>query len=218
LRTAAKLNLDQTDEKYTIAETTDPAINQINLTGLYNRRDAFLVAKAVSQITGATEKQLLDIMNRFPGVSRRFEKIIDNLYSDYAHTPEKIVGCMSVAREMAAKNNQKIIAVYEPLTNRRMHYLATAHRDAFAGASKLYWVPSFLAREDPALPVLTPAELIKNLSPDMQSKAEPAQLDSTLKAKLEQHLLAGDLVVAMGGGVTLDEWIRKEFTNGTAAS
>lgn len=207
-----RLGLDAQNEKYSLANTDDLKINQLKLPGLYNRRDAYLVVKAVSQITGQTEEDMIEILNRFPGLARRFEKIAANLYSDYAHTPEKIVGCMSVAREAAAQKNQKIVVIYEPLTNRRMHYLAKTHRDVFDGASAIYWVPSFLAREDPALPILTPQELIKNLSPAAQAVAQAATLDEELKAKIKSHLEKGDLVVGMAGGATLDDWLRKNFT------
>lgn len=209
-----KLTISDEDEKYTIAETNDSAIGNIKLAGLYNRRDAWLVAKSVSQITGATIEESAKIMDDFPGVSRRFERIISNLYSDDAHTPEKIIGAMSVAKETAASNkNQKIIIVYEPLTNRRMHHLAQQHKSVFEGASKIYWVPSYLAREDPNLPILKPDQLIKNLAPDLQEIAEPAQLDQNLKLVIQNHLKDGSLVVAMsgGGGGSLDEWLRKEF-------
>jgi UDP-N-acetylmuramate--alanine ligase len=207
-----KLGLDSNNDKFTIADENEELLNKLTLIGQYNRADAWLVVKSISQITGETLERLVEVMNRFPGLSRRFEKITNNLYSDYAHTPEKIVGCMSVARELAGPKHQKIVVIYEPLTNRRMHYLAQAHRDVFEGASKIYWVPSYLAREDPNLPVLTPAELIKNLSTDMQAVAHPAELNDELKNKIKEHLEAGDLVVAMSGGATLDEWVRKNFT------
>jgi len=211
-----KLGLDENNDKYAIVEYSDPNINNLHLAGLYNRRDALLVAKAVSQITGETLERVLELLNQFPGLSRRFETIAENLYSDYAHTPEKIIGGMSVAREVATPKNKKIVVIYEPLTNRRMHYLAREHRDVFDGASAIYWVPSFLAREDPNLPILTPAELIKNLSPELQQIAHPAELNDALKVAIQKHLADGDLVVGMAGGATLDEWLRRNFTNPTS--
>lgn len=210
----SKLKLAADDNKLSIENYDEPAIDDIKLTGLFNRRDAYLVIKAIAYLTKEPEEKLIGIMNRFPGLSRRFEKIADNLYSDYAHTPEKIQGCMSVAGEIAAETGQKIVVIYEPLTNRRMHYTASQHRDVFEGAAAIYWVPSFLSREDPAQPVLTPSELIKKLSPDLQEIAEPMELDDKLASAIRQHLKDGDLVVAMsgGGGGSLDEWLRKEFS------
>ena len=122
---------------------------------------------------------------------------------------------MSVAKETSAENgNQKIVVVYEPLTNRRMHYLAKEHRSVFEGVTKLYWVPSYLAREDPTQEILKPDELIKNLEPSIQELALPAELDGHLKSVVQEHLNNGDLVVAMsgGGGGSLDEWLRREFS------
>jgi UDP-N-acetylmuramate-alanine ligase len=128
---------------------------------------------------------------------------------------------MSVARETAAQNgDQKIVVVYEPLTNRRMHHLAREHKSVFQGAAAIYWTPSYLAREDPNLPILKPEQLIDNLAPELQRIAKPAELDDSLKSAIQQHLKAGDLVVAMsgGGGGSLDEWLRNEFSNAPATN
>jgi UDP-N-acetylmuramate-alanine ligase len=146
-------------------------------------------------------------MERFPGLSRRFEKIIDNLYSDYAHTVPKIKGCLQMAQELS----KNVVVVYEPLTNRRQHYIRDAYKDLFDGVKHLYWVPSYLAREDPHQEVLSPAELIKSMNDS--KAAEPAELNQTLKTSLQKHIDAGDLVVCLsgGGGGSLDEWLRKNF-------
>jgi UDP-N-acetylmuramate--alanine ligase len=210
---ATRLGLDLDDDKFTIENKKNSAIGNFQLPGTVNREDAWLVTKAVSQITEAKQTELESVMNSFPGVSRRFERIVPNLYSDEAHTPEKIAGAMGVALETAARNNQKVVIVYEPLTNRRMHYLGAAHKSVFTGASAVYWLPSFLAREDPDLPILKPEELIKHLDPQLQLIASPAQKNEELKTTIQSHLDRGDMVVAMagGGGASLDEWLRKEF-------
>jgi len=206
---------NQQSDQLIVCSGDDPHIEQIKLTGLYNRRDAWLAIKALSELNEHRPGDLITLMNQFPGLSRRFEKITDNLYSDYAHTPEKITGSMDIAREKAQKTNQKIVVIYEPLTNRRMHYTATAHRDLFEGASAIYWVPSYLAREDPRMPLLTPKELIERLNPTLRKIAQSMKLDSLLQDTIEDHLSKGDLVVAMtgGGAGSLDEWLRKEFAD-----
>ena len=126
-------------------------------------------------------------------------------------TPEKIRGAMSVASEMAGANGQKLIVVYEPLTNRRQHYIIDEYKDVFSGADKLYWIPSYLAREDPDQRVIPPAELISHL--DDPSIAVPMERGAELKRVIQRHLDAGDMVVAMagGGGDSLDDWVRAEF-------
>jgi UDP-N-acetylmuramate-alanine ligase len=139
------------------------------------------------------------------------ELLVPNLYTNYAHTPEKIRGGMSTALEIAKQNSQDLVVLYEPLTNRRQHFIKDEYKDVFAGAKKLYWVPTYLAREDPDLPLLTPAELITCISDP--SIASPAELNDELLQHIRNHLQNGDLVVAMGaaGGRSMDEWLRNRF-------
>lgn len=194
-----------------ILNSAELKLNTLSIAGKYTRLDAWLVVSAVQKITGKSMDELIAIMNRFPGLQRRMEEITPNLYSDYAHTPEKIRGGMSVAREIAAKNNQDLIIVYEPLTNRRQHYMIDDYKDCFTGAKKVYWIPSYLAREDPNQRIIPPAEIISHLSDP--TIAEPLERDAQLKTTIQKHLDAGDMVVGMagGGGDSLDEWLRKEF-------
>ena len=201
----------QPNDHYAIMDSADPAIDKLQLLGRYNRMDAWLAVKAVRQLSQAPLEEIIGHINRFPGLQRRMEQIIPNLYSDYAHTPEKIRGAMSVATEMAAQTGQKLVIVYEPLTDRRQHYMLDDYKDCFDGAAKLYWIPSYLAREDPNQRVIPPAELITHL--DDPSIAKPMDRDAKLKQAIQKHLDAGDLVVAMagGGGDSLDEWLRQEF-------
>lgn len=196
-----------------VLDSAEHHLADITLLGKYNRLDAWLAIQAVHRATGKPVAELIAIVNRFPGLSRRMEQIIPDLYSDYAHTPEKIRGAMSAALEMAAEKGQQVVVVYEPLTNRRQHYLQDVYQDCFAGAAKVYWVPSYLAREDPDLPILSPAEMIPHLSDP--SIAVAAERDAHLKKQIKEHLNAGDMVVAMagGGGESLDDWIREEFAS-----
>ena len=199
------------DSKLTVQNPDNPHVAGIRLKGLYNRLDAWLACQAAHMISGMPFEDLLARINHFPGLQRRMEEIVPNLYSDYAHTPEKIRGAMSVALEIAAEHNQPVIVVYEPLTNRRQHYMLNDYKDCFNGAAQVYWLPSYLAREDPAQRLIEPAELISRLSEP--GLAQPALRDENLKRTIQAHLSKGDMVVCMagGGGNSLDEWIRKEF-------
>jgi UDP-N-acetylmuramate--alanine ligase len=194
-----------------VLSSDEPKISHLTLKGFYTRLDAWLAIQAVHKVSGEPTEALTSYMNRFPGLQRRMEQIIPNLYSDYAHTPEKIRGAMSVAREMADEHGQNVVVIYEPLTNRRQHYMLNDYKDCFEGAAHVYWVPSYLAREDPAQRIIPPEELITHLADP--SVAEPADLDKNLRAAIDKHLEAGDMVVCMvgGGGGSLDEWVRKEF-------
>lgn len=192
-------------------DSSNPDIQNLTIKGKYNRLDAWLAIQAVGNATDKSAEDLVAIINRFPGLSRRMEEIIPNLYSDYAHTPEKIRGAMSVALEMTQESGQNLIVVYEPLTNRRQHYMQDDYKDVFDGATRLYWIPSYLAREDPDQRVIPPAELITKLSDP--AIATPMERDEKLKTVIQQHLVAGDMVVCMagGGGDSLDDWLHQNF-------
>lgn len=198
-------------EGVNILDSGDAGINNLTLLGKYNRLDAWLAVQAAHRATGRPVTELVAVANRFPGLSRRMEQIAPNLYSDYAHTPEKIRGAMSVAGEMAARNGQGVVVVYEPLTDRRQHYIIDEYKDVFDGAAKLYWIPSYLAREDADQRIIPPAELISHLADP--SIAEPMERDAKLKNTIKKHMEAGDMVVCMagGGGGSLDDWLREEF-------
>ncbi|HJQ08748.1 MAG TPA: Mur ligase domain-containing protein [Candidatus Saccharimonadales bacterium] len=207
-----KLQLNP-NEHITILDPSDPSIDALQLAGRFNREDAWLAMQAVATMTGKGLDELIPIINRFPGLKQRMELLAPNLYTNYAHTPEKIRGGMNAALELAKAQQQDLVIIYEPLTNRRQHYIKAEYKDCFQGAKKLYWIPSYLARENPDLPVLTPEQLIPYLSDP--SIAEPAKLDNILLARIREHLTQGDLVVTMGasGKGSLDEWLRHHFAH-----
>lgn len=189
-------------------ETVD--ISDFTLVGQVNRANAQLVVEAVSEISGKSHDELITIMNRFPGVARRFEKISENIYSDYAHTPEKIQGAIQIAQESGKGD---VVVVYEGLHNTRQHFIKADLPTLFTGIKKLYIVPSYLAREDESLEMLTPEKLCAiTQEPEIR---EPASLDENLKNSITEHVNNGELVLCLtaGGGGSLDEWLRKEFKN-----
>jgi UDP-N-acetylmuramate--alanine ligase len=195
-----------------ILERSDPALAKLTLPGLVNRQDALLVAKGVSLLTGKPLDELISHMNHFPGVARRFEQIVPNLFSDYAHTPPKIKGALQLAHEVAGDN---VVVVYEGLHNTRQHFIKDELKTLFDDVKQLYIVPSYLAREDPNLPILSPVDLKALLSSTSQSHATPSALDEQLESTIRRHLQQGDLVlcVTAGGGNSLDEWLRKRFAS-----
>lgn len=193
-----------------VQDPATPKLAAIKLKGLYNRLDGWLALQALLRISDVPIADLIESVNNFPGLSRRMEQLVGNLYSDYAHTPEKIRAAMSVAKEMA-KDGQNIVVLYEPLTNRRQHYMLNDYKDCFSGASQVYWLPSYLAREDPNMRILPPSELITHLSDP--TIAVPAEKGEGLKRTIDAHLKKGDMVIGIagGGGGSLDDWLREKY-------
>ncbi len=197
----------QKNEKISQLNTDDELIKQITLSGAHNRKNAFVVANALSKLLDQPVDKIIEVLCEFPGTKRRFEKISTNVYSDYAHTPEEIAATL----QMAVEINPDVIAVYEPLTNRRQYFMRDKYDGVFESAKKVYWLPSYLAREDAHQPVLTPDELIKGLS--KKTNAEVAKPDWQMMEKIEKHVADGNLVLCMtgGGANSLDDFLRKHF-------
>lgn len=196
---------------YTILSKDDPGIAQsLTLPGLVNRQNAWLVAHALHRQIGQPLKVLFEHLNGFPGVSRRFEQIVPGLYSDYAHTPAKIRGALQLAHETAGDD---VVVVYEGLHNTRQHFIKEDLKHLFDDIKRLYIVPSYLAREDRTLPLLTPSDLQLLLGAGARARSEPAELSSHLATAIRKHLEAGDTVLCLtaGGGHSLDEWLRETF-------
>ena len=192
--------------------TLDPLASFPSLAGPARRLDAALAATAISRISPSTPvDQICEILDTFPGVGRRFERLSDNVYSDYAHHPEEIAATIAVATDAVKSHHKKgLVVIYEPHQNTRQHEVRSAYHDAFNGADHLYWLPTYLTREDPSLPVITPAEFIAGLNnPNI---AEPAELDDALFSAIRKYAADDYLVLLMAAGPA-DPWLRERLQN-----
>lgn len=186
----------------------DRDYSQIQLAGQHNRENAWLAATAINRLglvvdTIVTWKGLLKKVSSFPGTSRRFEKLADNLYTDYAHHPSEIQATIQMAKEL----NKNVVVVYQPHQNIRQHELKDedTYADCFKEAKKVYWLPTYLSREDEKLEVISPEELSKSID-----NVEVAEMNNALSEKIKKHQKAGDLVVCMSAG-DLDAWVRENL-------
>lgn len=184
------------------------------LPGAARRYDAGLAFNAVVEMAEEIGKdinadELISILDRFPGVGRRFEEIVPGVYSDYGHHPEEIAATLELAREEASRRGfTGVVAVYEPHQNSRQHEVINGYREAFAGVSRLYWLPTFLTREDPELAVISPAEFVASLA--NASVASPAVLDEDFADELRKWRSEGYLVLLLSAGPA-DGWLRGVF-------
>ncbi len=183
---------------------------EIKLAGEKRRKDASLAAAAIVEMAPRiSREEVVSLLNRFPGVGRRFEKIADNVYSDYAHHPEEIVATIDVAKDEAKLCNKKgIVVVYQPHQNTRQHKIFNEYKDAFAGVDKVFWLPTYLTREDPGLEVLKPEDFIATLS--NSEVVEAAEADDELVKKLQKYLENKYLILLMSAGPA-DAWLRDNF-------
>ena len=176
----------------------------LQLRGEHNRRNASLILEALQQFS-LPAKYAADGLNKFPGTNRRFEKLANNLYSDYGHTPTEIAATLQMARELS----DTVVLVYQPHQNVRQHEIKDQYTDAiFADADEVYWLPTYLSRENPELSILTPAELTQALSSSVVR--HDANLDDELWSNIQACRSEGRLVLCMGAG-TIDAWVREKI-------
>ncbi len=195
-------------QKTIVADKKDD--RKILLAGKARRADGKMAMRAVRVMNPeiANEK-LYDAINKFPGVGRRFEKICDGVYSDYAHHPEEIAATIELAKEEVEITGKKgVVAVYEPHQNIRQHDIFSDYHDAFVGAEKVFWLPTYLVREDPNLAVLRPEDFVESL--DNREVAEAANADGELEKTLKKYKKDGFLILLMTAGPA-DKWFRKLF-------
>jgi UDP-N-acetylmuramate--alanine ligase len=179
-------------------------LSHITLPGAHVRQNAFLVQKVLERL-GVASNDAIRAINAFPGTSRRFETLADNLVSDYGHHPSEIKATLQMAQEIS----DKVVLVYQPHQNVRQHEIKAEYTpEVFQDADKVYWLPTYLSREDPALETLTPEQLSEKL-PD--GLATPMEMNDELWQKINEHTTAGDLVLVMGAG-SIDEWLRKKIS------
>jgi UDP-N-acetylmuramate--alanine ligase len=174
----------------------------LKIAGVHNRRNATLVQTAV-RILGFTQPTD-NIINNFPGTDRRFEKLADNLYSDYGHHPVEIAATLQMAREVS----KNIVLVYQPHQNIRQHEIKNQYTSQFELAEKIYWLPTYLSREDPNLPILQPNDLIQNIT--NKDDVQIADFNDDLWQSIQNARTAGKLVLCMGAG-KIDSWVRNKL-------
>lgn len=182
----------------------DDEVMDIRLPGAHNRRNATLVAKAAEFLKLADKNKICQALDAFPGTNRRFEKLANNLYSDYGHHPVEIAATLQMARELS----EHVVLVYQPHQNVRQHEIRDQYTDCFKEAELVYWLPTYLSREDPALPILSPEQLAENVG--NKSAVRFADLDADLWDRIEQARAQDRLVLVMGAG-TIDSWVRRQL-------
>lgn len=181
----------------------DETASSLRLHGEHNRRNASLILAALESF-GLPARYAADGLNKFPGTDRRFERLGDNIYTDYGHTPSEISATLQMAREVS----DRVALVYQPHQNIRQHTIKDEYStEVFQNADAVYWLPTYLSREDPNLPLLTPEELTAKLP---RESLHIADFNDDLWRTITQLRSDGYLVLIMGAGA-VDTWARERL-------
>ncbi len=191
--------------------------NKIKLAGDVRRFDLALAVEAIKEMAreerlDVPEDKLIEIMNVFPGVERRMEKLCPGLYTDYAHHPEEVSATIEIAHEeMKLTDRKGLVVAYSPLQNARQYDVIDDYYDLFTkGVDKLFWLPTTLLREIEGQRVIPPIEFIEKLkNPEI---AEVADYDEKFYLRIKDYLEQNYLVAFLSGGAG-DDWMRAHFKN-----
>jgi UDP-N-acetylmuramate--alanine ligase len=177
-------------------------IRSLPIAGQHNRRNSTLVQAGLKQL--GFEQNTDEILTNFPGTNRRFEKLADNLYSDYGHHPAEIQATLQMAREIS----DHVVLVYQPHQNIRQHEVRDQYTNQFEKAEEIYWLPTYLSRENPDLEILQPRDLINNIT--NKDKIQIVDFNDYLWNKIQTARNKGKLVLSMGAG-KIDGWLREKL-------
>ena len=199
--------IPESDEENSLVLDKNNVSSNLKLPGIHNRLNSSLaiegLKKYIPEFKNIDNDNLIAAINSFPGTDRRFEKIAENIYTDYGHHPEEISATLQMANEIS----DNVVLVYQPHQNVRQHEIKNQYTDCMNMAKKIYWLPTYLTREDESLEILTPEELTKNLE---NKNFEIEDMSQNLIEKIKSDLQKNNLVLFMGAG-TIDSWARKNF-------
>lgn len=210
----AFLDFENQSEQVIRTNETDA---ELTLPGELRRLDATLAMDAVTRIAADSDykldhARLVKVMNDFPGVLRRFERLLPGIYTDYAHHPSEIAAVLEAAEETAAREGYTgVIAIYEPHQNTRQHAIRDQYKNAFDAATMVYWLPTYLTREDPNLRILAPDDLIMDL--ESPSIAKVVGNEEQLVGWLRQDYADNYLIILLSAGPA-DAWLRGIIKDG----
>ncbi len=196
-------------ETITVFNMAQSNLEAIALPGKHMRANAWLAAQTVAKLLPDQNIEVLQgMLANFPGTTRRFEQLSENIYTDYAHHPVEIAATIAMAKEL----NSNVVVIYQPHQNIRQHEIVRedAYNHCFEGTQVVYWLPTYLSREDPQLEILSPTQLMITTSPGTQT--EYSEMNESLWQKILAHQKSGDLVLCMSAG-DLDPWLRAQVAN-----
>ena len=192
---------------------------EITLPGIHNRKNASLVIEALDYLVETQDlkvskdfyKKSIEAINNFPGTNRRFERITENIYSDYGHHPKEIQATLQMAKEIAEKKGfSGISLIYQPHQNVRQIEVQDEYAPkVFENANEIIWLPTYLSRENPDFEILSPEFLSRKIS----EKTTILDFSDSPKELIEKILslkAKNRLILAMSAG-SLDGWIRKNI-------
>ncbi|MBQ8792874.1 MAG: UDP-N-acetylmuramate--L-alanine ligase [Clostridia bacterium] len=137
-------------------------IDEIKLSafGIHNIENSLAVI-GVSLLLDIDLSIIKEGLLEYKGVARRMEHVSDSPFviHDYAHHPTEIRATLSACKQMS----ERIVAIFQPHTYTRTQDLYSEFLSCFDGASEVWLLPIYAARENP-IEGITSEQLVKDLN------------------------------------------------------
>jgi UDP-N-acetylmuramate--alanine ligase len=166
-----------------------------NALGVFALFDS-LVDRGIVAIPGYDPAGIIEILNRFPGIERRIERIgiyrDATIYDDYAHHPTEIRAVLRALRGRL-HGPGRVIAVFQPHRYTRTRDLYEEFGRSFGDADCVYLLPLYSAGEEPIPGV--DSSLIASVD-----SGRFTEIPNGGVADAFEGLREGDILVSLGAG------------------
>ncbi len=163
----------------------------ITVAGIHNVYNTLAVCAALNE-AGVVLECIKDSFAPFTGMGRRFEKVAENIYDDYAHHPTEIKATLEAASLKFGKEN--IVAVFQPHRYTRLQSLWDDFKASFENADRLIVTDVYAASEDPIEGVNG-----EQFASEINAEYIGGSIEEVAK-KLKPTLLSDNIVIGLGAG------------------
>jgi len=173
---------------------------RLGVPGFHNACNA-LAAFAVCLRLGLPKDEVINALESFSGVRRRFELVGEinglKVLDDYAHHPTEVRAVLSMARQMFPN---RVVVVFQPHRYSRTNALVEDFGRCFEDADLVIVTDVYGADEipEPGVTGELIVESIKKENPNKHVIYYPER--ATLASNVCSHLEEGDIIITMGAG------------------
>jgi UDP-N-acetylmuramate--alanine ligase len=186
-----------------VRQGREPLAIELAMPGRHNALNA-AAAIAVASEDGIDDEYIINALNRFEGIGRRFQQYGEfetgngsvMLVDDYGHHPTEVAATIKAAR--SGWPDRRLVMAYQPHRYTRTRDLYEDFVEVLSGVDALLLLEVYSAGED-EIPGADSRALCRSLR---QRGIEPIYVKSTaeLPAMLADVMQDGDLVITQGAG------------------
>lgn len=163
----------------------------ITIAGVHNVYNTLAVCAALNE-AGVNLECIKDSFAPFTGMGRRFEKVAENIYDDYAHHPTEIKATLEAAASRFGKEN--IVAVFQPHRYTRLQSLWNDFKKSFDNANRVIVTDVYAASEDPINGING-----EKFASEIGAEHIGGSIEDVAKS-LKPTLKSNDIVIGLGAG------------------